>query len=141
MICQEIQLAPVGVRRVDHGRARTEKPGVREELDRTHPVLHYALLDLARLLVGVDVERQLSGARVLPDFLKPPSRHRPDAVRRRPDFQERTRVRPPPERVNPFHERGHGRVAEAWNAAPGVGTRQQEEPDAGVFGGLCHGFR
>ena len=52
----------VGVRRVDDGRARAEAAGAVEQLDRPDAVLGEALLDLARLLVGVDVQRQPLGS-------------------------------------------------------------------------------
>ena len=48
----------VRVRGVDDGRARPEAPGLGQQLDRPDAVLGEALLDLARLLAGVHVERQ-----------------------------------------------------------------------------------
>ena len=51
------------VRRVHDRRARAEAAGAREQLDRPHAVLGEALLDLARLLVRVDVQRQALAAR------------------------------------------------------------------------------
>src|SRR5207302_6075349 len=57
--CEEVQLVAVRVRRVDDRRPRREAVGSLEELDRTEAVLGEALLDLARLFVRVDVQRQL----------------------------------------------------------------------------------
>ena len=56
---EQVELVAVGVRRVDDGRARAEAAARVEQLDRAQAVLGEALLDLARLLVGVDVQRQL----------------------------------------------------------------------------------
>ena len=44
--------------RVDDRRVRSEAAGVGEQLDRTEAVLREAFLDLAGLLVGMDVQRQ-----------------------------------------------------------------------------------
>ena len=55
---EQVELARVGVRRVDDRRVRAEAAGLREQLDRPQAVLGEALLDLARLLVGVHVQRQ-----------------------------------------------------------------------------------
>ena len=54
---EEIELGAVGVRRCDDRRSLTEAARAREELDRPAAVLREALLDLLRLLVGVDMQR------------------------------------------------------------------------------------
>ena len=54
---EEVELVRVGVRGVDDGRPRAETARAGEQLDRADAVLGEAFLDLARLLVGVDVER------------------------------------------------------------------------------------
>ena len=54
-----VELVSVRVGRMHDGRARAEAAALVEQLDRPHTVLGEALLDLARLLVGVDVQRQL----------------------------------------------------------------------------------
>ena len=77
---EQVELASVGVRRVDDGRARAEAAGVGEQLDRPHAVLGEALFDLARLLVGVDVQRQALARRVAADLLEPVARARADGV-------------------------------------------------------------
>jgi len=68
---EQVELAPIRVRRVDDGRARAETAALVEQLDRPEPVLGEGLLDLARLLVGVDVQRQLVLGRVPPELLEP----------------------------------------------------------------------
>ena len=55
---EQVELGAVGVRRVDDGRVRAEAAGAVEQLDGPDAVLGEALLDLARLLVGVDVQRR-----------------------------------------------------------------------------------
>ncbi len=60
---EQVELGAVGVRRVDDGRALAEAAGSREQLDRPAAVLGEALLDLPRLLVRVDVQRQRVRAR------------------------------------------------------------------------------
>jgi len=52
---EQVELVPVGVRCVHDGRARAEATADVEQLDRAQSVLGEALLDLAQLLVGVDV--------------------------------------------------------------------------------------
>ena len=66
--------------RVHHRRALRQAAGPSEELDRTTTVLGEALLDLFRLLVGVDVEREPFGHRVAPDLLEPVGRARANGV-------------------------------------------------------------
>ena len=68
---EEIELRPVGVRRVDDRRPLAETAGAGEKLDRTTAVLGEAFLDLLRLLVRVHVERKLLALRVAPDLLEP----------------------------------------------------------------------
>src|SRR5215204_5236705 len=74
---QQVQFLSICVRGVNNRGARTEESGPGEQLDGAHPVLRLALLDLARLLVGVDVQGETVTPGVLPDLLQPPSGHRP----------------------------------------------------------------
>src|SRR5919199_3245661 len=67
----EVELAVGRVRRVDDRREGRQAPRAREELDRPDAVLGEALLDLARLLVGVDVERQALPLGIAADLLEP----------------------------------------------------------------------
>ena len=73
-VAEQVELGAVGVRRVDDRRPLAEAPRLGEELDRPQSVLGEALLDLARLLVGVDVERRGLRLRVPPDLLEPVAR-------------------------------------------------------------------
>jgi hypothetical protein len=59
---------------MDDGRARREATCFREELDRAQPVFGNALVDLARLLVGVHVQRQVVRLRVRAELLEPVAR-------------------------------------------------------------------
>ena len=77
---EEVELGVVRVRGVDDGRARAEAAGPGEQLDRPHAVLGEALLDLARLLVGVHVQGQALGRGVAADLLEPVGRAGADGV-------------------------------------------------------------
>jgi len=68
---KQIQFVAVRVRRVDHGRPFRQTTSAVEQLDRTQTVLLQALVDLARLLVGVHMERQIVLARIGADLLEP----------------------------------------------------------------------
>ncbi len=59
---------------------RAEAAGAVEQLDRPAAVLGEALLDLARLLVGVDVQRQPLRRRVAAELLEPLARAGADGV-------------------------------------------------------------
>ena len=86
-------------------------------------MLGLTLFDLTRLLVCVDVQREI--LRILPDLLQPFSRDRPDAVGGDTDLDERTRFRPLSERIDPRQEGPYGLIPKSRQAAPGVGDRQQ----------------
>ena len=81
----EVELGAVGVCRVDDGRALAEAAASGEQLDRPAAVLRQALLDLARLLVGVHVEDELLGVGVAADLLEPVARACADGVGGDPD--------------------------------------------------------
>src|SRR4029079_11564845 len=70
----QVELLVGGVRSVDHRRVRAEAPGGREQLDWPDAVLGEALLDLARLLARVDVEREALALRRLGGRLEPVAR-------------------------------------------------------------------
>ena len=70
-VAKQVELGPVRVRRVHDGRTGAEAPCGREQLDRPHAVLHEALLDLARLLVGMDVEDERVLVGVATELLEP----------------------------------------------------------------------
>ena len=71
---------PIRVCGVHDGRARAEAPGLVQQLDRPHPMLGHALLDLTRLLVGVNVQNELTLVRVAADGLEPLAGTRADRV-------------------------------------------------------------
>ena len=84
-----------------------------QELDRGDAVLGAALLELARLLVGVDVADQPVVVGVGGDRLEPGRRDGADAVGGDADGDARAAVRPRAQRVDAREERPDVRVAEA----------------------------
>ena len=84
---EQVELCPVGVRRVDDRRPLAEAAAPREQLDRAHTVLGEALLDLARLLVGVDVQGQALARCVRAELLEPVGRTRAHGVGGNSDAQ------------------------------------------------------
>ena len=69
-----------GVRSMDDRGARAETAGPAEQLDGSDAVLGHTLLDLARLLVGVDVEDEPFTLGKAADLLQPGDRTRADGV-------------------------------------------------------------
>jgi uncharacterized protein (UPF0371 family) len=84
-------------------------------------VLGQALLDLPRLLVGVDVQGEIIPTGITSDLLQPPSRDCSDAMGSDADLDEGTPFRPPPEIIDPLKELLRRRVPKAREAAPRVG--------------------
>ena len=135
----QVELAVGGVRGVDDRRPLGEQAGVGQELDRSAAVLGQALLDLAPLLAGVDVDDHPGALGVAGDLLEPPARARPHAVRRQAD--------PPGMRggevVDAPQVGGDVGIAEPALARRGreartgplVGGHEQDDLDAGVGGG------
>ncbi len=82
---EQVELGAVRVRRVDDGRPLAEASAVREQLERPASVLRQALLDLARLLAGVDVQDELLGVGVAAELLEPVARAGADGVGGDPD--------------------------------------------------------
>ena len=113
------------MRRMDDRRARAEAAGLGEELDRPHAVLLDALVDLARLLVGVDVEGQIVLLGVAADLLEPVGRAGADGVGGKADPD--AALLEPLDLVQVFG----GRVLpEALQAAAPVGGVEEDEVDA-----------
>ena len=83
---QEVELGAVRVRRMDDRRPFAEAARALEQLDRAAAVLGDALLDLPRLLVGVDVERESLGLGVARDRLEPVRRARAHGVGATPTY-------------------------------------------------------
>ena len=57
-VAKQVELRAVRLGRMDDDRSLAEAAAVGQELDRAPAVLGEALLDLARLLVGVNVEHE-----------------------------------------------------------------------------------
>ena len=96
-----------------------------EQLDRAQTVLGEALLDLARLLVGVDVQRQLVLRGVAAELLEPVARARADGVGGDAD--------PDPvgaQLLELARYVGHRLLAEALEPAARVGDVEEDELDS-----------
>jgi hypothetical protein len=94
-------------------------------------VLFEALLDLARLLVGMDVQRQLVLGRIPTQLLEPVTRARADGVGGDADVDPAG-----PQLLELAEVRGHRLLAEALDAAARVGDVEEDELDSGFHGRL-----
>ena len=108
-----------------------EAAGLGEQLDRAEPVLGDALLDLARLLAGVHVQRQFLARRVGAELLEPVARAGAHGVGGKPD----------PHAYRPYclelHEVVSGRrLSKAVEPAAPVGGEQEHELDPSLGGSL-----
>ena len=121
---EEVELGTVRVGRVHDRRALGEAPRARQELDRAAAVLGEALLDLLRLLVGVDVEREVVLARVPPDLLEPVGGARADGVGGNSDAQPGIA-----EPLDLLDELRDGLLAEAGETSARVGDMEEDELD------------
>src|SRR6185437_5159075 len=128
---EQVELVSVGVRCMHDGRARAETAADVEQLDRAQPVLGKALLDLARLLVGVHVQRQLVLCRVAPELLEPVPGTCPDRVGRDPDADSVA-----PQLLELVQVGRHRLLPEALDPTPGVRDVEQYELDPGLRSGL-----
>ena len=133
-VAKQVELVAVRVRGVDDRRPRAEAALAREQLDRPQAVLGQALLDLERLLVGVDVKRQLVLGRVPAELAQRLRRAGPDGVGGDPD-------RDPggAERLELGQVLGDRVLPEARDAAAQVTRVQADERDPGLLG--CLGGR
>ena len=133
-VAEQIELDAVGMGRVDDRGPLAEAAAVREQLDRPKPVLGDALLELARLLVGVHVERKGLLARVAPELLEPVAGARADGVRgdrdRKPSLSEALEL---------VEIRGDGLLAHARQPATRVGRVDAYEDDPCLLRRLCGG--
>jgi glycoprotein endo-alpha-1,2-mannosidase len=123
-LAEEVELASVRIGRVDDGRARAEAAAVREELDRAHAVLGHALLDLAWLLVGVNVERQLVLRRVAAELDEPLTWTGANRVRGHADTDPGS-----PQLLEPPQVLRDGRLAKAVEPTAGIGGVEEHELD------------
>ena len=104
---------------------RGETARVRKELDGATVVLLEALLDLSRLLVGVNVEWQSLTRRVSSDLLQPRTGARADGVGGDADRNPRL-----PKRLDLREVRSDGRLAHPFEATALVGDMEQHDLDA-----------
>jgi CDP-diacylglycerol--glycerol-3-phosphate 3-phosphatidyltransferase len=132
---EQIELVGVGVRPVHHRRSRPEAARISEQLDRANAVLGDAFLDLPRLLVGMNVERQPLTLTVAADLLEPGAGARTDGVGSEPHAPVRC------ERVDVAQIIVDGLLAEALDASAGVGDIEENELEAGVASRLQRGAR
>ena len=107
------------------------QPGRGEQLDGTHAVLGDALLDLARLLVGVDVQDEPLAGCVAADLLEPVAGTGADGVGGEADVDP-----PRAESLDVGQVRGHGRLSHLLEPTPRVRDVEAREADARLLGGL-----
>ncbi len=121
-VAKQVELGAVRVRRMHDGRPLAEAAAVGEQLDRAQAVLGEALLDLARLLVGVDVEHEPFPCRVAADLLEPVARAGADGVGGDADRETRA-----PEPFDLGEVRGHGRLSHALETTARVRDVEADE--------------
>ena len=119
------------MRCVHDRRLRAETTRLRQQLDRAEAVLGEALLDLARLLVGVDVERQCLGGGVPAELLEPLPRARAYGVGREADADAGLT-----HRLELREVVGDRLLPETVDAAARVGDVEEDELDPGFGCGL-----
>ena len=118
---------PIGVRRVHDRRVRTEAARLVEQLDRTHGVLREALLDLARLLVRVHMQRQRVRCGVRAELAQGVGRARADGMRGDSDTDAVAA-----QRLDLLEVLGHGLLAEPIDAAAEIAGIEEDERDTGL---------
>ena len=119
------------MRCVDDGGPLAEAARACKQLDRAAAVLCQALLDLARLLVGVHVERERLGGGVAPDLLEPVGGAGANGVRSDSDAESRG-----PQGFDLGHVRRDRLLTKAGEPASRIGHVQEHELDARCRGGL-----
>src|SRR2546423_5791675 len=130
------ELGAVGGRRVHDRRPFAETARAVEELDRPDAVLCEALLDLARLLVRVDVKRQPLRLRVAADLLQPLRRHRTHGVGGQPDVDASR-----PQILDLAEVLRDGVLPKPREPASLIRREQQDDADAGLLRGVHRGER
>ena len=118
------------------GRVRAQTARALEQLDRADAVLGETLLDLAGLLVGVDVERQALGGGVPAELLEPVGRAGPDGVGGDPN-----RGAPAAQLLEAVQVPGDGCLAEPVEPAAGVRGEEQHDRDPRLLGGIQRRMR
>ena len=131
---EEVELAVVGVGRMDDGGPWAQAACTGQELDRPDAVLLEALVDLARLLVGVDVERQALPLGIGADLLEPVGRAGADGVGGTADSRAGVaQLLELPEVL------GRRVLPEPLDAPSRVGAEQEDDLDLGLPGRLDRG--
>src|SRR5512133_1164963 len=132
-LCNQLELASVCMRGVHDRRVRTEAAGLREQLNRPEAVLRDALLDLARLLTGVYVQRKTLARSVSAEVLEPSAGAGADGVGGEADaYASRAH------RLELGQVVGRGFLPEALEPTAPVGRQQKDELDPG-FRSRLHG--
>jgi len=126
--CHEVELAAVCMRRVHDRRAVCEAAGSVEQLDRPDAVLFEALFDLARLLVGMYVQRQLLRHRVAADLLEPLRRTRSHGV-----GGERDRDSAPAQVLDLSQIVGRRLLPKARQPTAPIRGEEEHDPDPGLL--------
>ena len=133
---QQVELRAVGVRCVDDRRQRPQAARVGEQLDRALAVLCEALLDLARLLAGVDMQDEPLGGCVAAELDEPVARARADGVGGEPDGDTA-----PAEPLDLLEIRRDRRLSHALEPATRIGDVEAHERDPGAVCCLRGGIR
>ena len=128
---EQVELGTVGMRRVHDGDVRPEAAGALEELDRPAAVLGEALLDLPRLLVDMDVQREAFGRREAPDLLEPFARTGADGVGGEADADAVGA-----QRLELAQVLGRRLLAHPRQPAAGVRREQEDDLELRLAGGL-----
>ena len=131
-VAEQVELPAVRVCRVHDDRPLPEAAAFGEELDRADAVLREALLDLAWLLVCVDVERQRLARGIAPELLEPVAGAGTNGVGG--DADREPLGSQPLEVVDVGRDRG---LPHPLDPAARVRRVEAHEPDAGLVGGLC----
>jgi CDP-diacylglycerol--glycerol-3-phosphate 3-phosphatidyltransferase len=128
---EQVELVAVRMRGMDDRRALAQTTCAVEELDRPDTVLREALLDLARLLVCVHVQREAFLGRVAPELLKPVLRAGPDGVGGEADGNPATA-----QLLHLPEVRRYRFLAKARQAAALVRREEHDDPDLRLLGCL-----
>ena len=131
---EQIELRSVRVRRMHDRGVLAEAAAVGEELDRAHAVLGEGLLELTRLLVRVDVERESFGVGVAAELDEPLSRTGTHRVGGDPDRDPSAA-----ERLELLDVGRDGRLPHALEPAARVRHVEAHEADPGRLGCLGGG--
>ena len=133
-VAEQVELAARRVRRVHDDGSLAQAAAVGEQLDGAEAVLGEALVDLARLLVGVDVERQRLAVGVASQLLQPVARAGAHGVGGDADRDPSAAKRFELTEVG-----GDGRLSHALEPTARVRREEAHERDPGLLGRLGRG--